>query len=354
MAKPRITYLLGAGASYNALPIIDELGKGFKILAEMCQKIDNNGKSHHSSSADFSSSKDTFIAWMNKYSEDAIAFNTIDTYAKKLSLNNQDSELDTLKIALGLFFVIWQEIGNRGELTKGIGRKIEEEVKVLDTRYVSLLSNFLLNKDKIELPANVNFITWNYDIQLERGLKAFVEKPIQEVFEDFRVFPWKENFDKSFPKIVHLNGIAGIYNTTDKKNHLFERGKVPRDTIQTFNDLLFHIDSYKKQSVSNKKQFSYAWEDDEVSQKALEYAEQIMSDTDILVIIGYSFPSFNQEIDKRLFAKFSRGRDSYKIYYQDPNANAISLANKMDLRKDMIVEEKNDMRQFIIPYEYFN
>ena len=77
--------------------------------------------------------------------------------------------------------------------------------------------------------------------------------------------------------------------------------------------------------IGGSKLLSFAWEkqnedgsiaDNAILNKAIEVASQ----TQILVVIGYSFPIFNNLIDKKLFEKMSLLR---KIYIQSPNANEI-------------------------------
>jgi hypothetical protein len=72
---------------------------------------------------------------------------------------------------------------------------------------------------------------------------------------------------------------------------------------------------------------NFAWENDNNyidkyrgHSKNLEEAEHIASETEILVVIGYSFPIFNREIDNILFKKMQKLK---KVYIQDREPEKI-------------------------------
>jgi len=100
-----ITYLLGAGASFNSCPILKELGEKMVLMARNYlgdSAIDFPNRS-------ISQEDDENLIWnIGYFGMKAIKYGTIDTYAKKLQLNNSRNELNELKLAVSVFFTIWQ------------------------------------------------------------------------------------------------------------------------------------------------------------------------------------------------------------------------------------------------------
>lgn len=62
-----------------------------------------------------------------------------------------------------------------------------------------------------------------------------------------------------------------------------------------------------------KPKMYFSWENKERFEEVMTYSEDIISKTDILIIIGYSFPSLNRNTDKRLLELLS---SDAKIYIQ--------------------------------------
>lgn len=336
----KITYLLGAGASYKAIPIIGELNDAFLEINSICQ----TNVSHYASS-DVIKGKALFDSHMKTSAKAANIYGTIDTYAKKLSFTNPD-DLKKVKSALALFFIFWQKI-NKDRLKKRIN-KSEDGVlfQDIDDRYFGLIANYLERKnEKIVLNDDINFITWNYDTQLERAISVFLDKNLENVLEEFAVFPWNI---KNTPKINHLNGIAGLFkkNTDAKIITLFGNSN-EKNIEKIFEELLPFMSDTEESKSENADYFSYAWEEDLISKMAVKRAIDTMKETEILVIIGYSFPTFNDSIDKVLFNELKKLKT---VYYQDPNASEELLISRfnIDSKKIKIIK---DTKQFILPLE---
>ncbi|GAL00988.1 hypothetical protein JCM19314_214 [Nonlabens ulvanivorans] len=149
----KITYLFGAGASYNAVPILNSLsdlmiksGSYLKISAPQIfghikNPIDRNGFNNFIK----------FAENLINLGENAREYGTLDTYAKKLHLNSEVEELKKLKFLVSIFFTIWQ-----GYLHTLFPLKEENEndqrvkFQKIDSRYKSLVSNFLLENDSLD------------------------------------------------------------------------------------------------------------------------------------------------------------------------------------------------------------
>jgi len=101
---------------------------------------------------------------------------------------------------------------------------------------------------------------------------------------------------------------------------------------------------------------NYAWDD---NSSKLKEAKRIFEATDILVIIGYSFPTFNRSVDSELLAGLKNNFD--KIVYQDPNASEELLelfhlkfknnSGNITTKSNFKILKETD--QFHIPPEYF-
>jgi hypothetical protein len=336
-----ITYYLGAGASFNALPIVGELEGAFAMIGERCNDYRFN--------EDKKEAQAKFVELMNEAYNETIIYGTIDTYAKKLSLA-EDSRLSKLKTALSLFFSVWQGIKNINDYLPedfNEGRYF----KRIDPRYFGLLSNYLENQQgTVKLPSNVKFISWNYDVQLEMAVKKITdEKRLSKVIDRFS-YP-KINSKSSEISIVHLNGIAGLYQTDDASTSmLHDRIDSIENLEDLFDELLFIMTS---KSAYHDNHLTYAWEEDPISKGAINHAENIMRNTDILVIIGYSFPTFNDKVDKKLLQIFKENGKMGKIYFQDPSAEKEILTKRFGMKEENI-QLRTKTSQFILPLEFMN
>ncbi len=351
----KITYLFGAGASWESIPVVGELERAFQIVKEWNEEIHKSipqKTSYSDGEKKTIRSCKTFDALLQTICFNTPIYKTIDTFAKKLTITDDIHDLHNVKAALSLFFTLWQESSIRDiefELLKKNGRKFKE----IDTRYFGLLTNYLQRDNgKIILDPNVNFISWNYDTQLERSLAFILDKSVNDIPNLFNIHPFNQ---QETPQIIHLNGVAGYYKTESNNANLF-REKNPlgnRPPKEVLKDLVDFIGSVEKMSINVDEYFTFAWESDKIN-RAVTEAEKILSETDTLVIIGYSFPNFNNEIDKKLLAIFleqSNRKNNLKVYYQDPRANKTLLSKRFGIDESIIEIDSTNMDQFILPLE---
>lgn len=343
-----ITYYLGAGASFNAVPIVGQLENVLELIQQMAGEIQ---KDLLREDPTLNNQFETFKNFMATGSKESKRFGTIDTYAKHLWLTNNKSKLRELKESLSLFFCIWQEL-DKEHFNQYLKEKMQK-FENIDHRYLGLTANYLERKNEgVGFSDNIKFITWNYDSQLEQALSIFTgTNDIEQTLEKFVVYPFiYEDFPKK-PSIIHLNGIAGLYGSSNSKSTktLFDRTST-KDIQNVLKETLFSVNS---NTTTNDKYFSFAWEDDNISTKAIELAENVLRETDILVIIGYSFPTFNDKVDKRLMHTLSQNKRLSRIYFQDPNADKELLTNRFDIKQENITVLKSTL-QFALPLEFMN
>jgi len=347
-----ITYLLGAGASYNALPIQQELGEKMIELADIMKSLNLKDNSIN-----------TIIKNLKEFGKKALEFGTIDTYARKLSFHKEDVlQLEKLKKTVSLFFTIWQFVDDDTTDLKIFKNKEEDnsiirKAKTIDSRYISLMATILEKvKENIKIKDNINFVTWNYDLQLELAAKQFCngnDGKGKIKWKDFeKVIRFNSAIeDGSNLKICHLNGFCGYYDIAfmnEKKENLNVLDTIKSKDIQGILNDIFNDNTGLNYKSDFNKYINYAWEEENnLTKKAIKQAEQIFEKTDILVVIGYSFPTFNKDIDKLLFDKL---KSNVEIYYQD--LNSIERISHLVKNKNIEVQAKKDLLQFFLPYDF--
>lgn len=95
---------------------------------------------------------------------------------------------------------------------------------------------------------------------------------------------------------------------------------------------------------------SYAWETSDRQKLLFDMLQKVTSDTTTIVVIGYSFPYFNRQIDRKIFAAMPYLKT---VYIQDPNPEAIEPSLRAVLQNESatkIVYQK-DCTQFYLPRE---
>jgi hypothetical protein len=175
----KVTYYVGAGASFNSIPIQNELCKKMKAIGlDLIGNTNINYKTKESAiEKQFPDSTWKSIGHDLIYFADrGIEFGTIDTYARKLSLLKKEHSLNRLKSAINTFFCIWQSLNDYMRNAYNHSKSPNEyTLSNIDNRYHSLFSNILEWDDinGIKIQDDVNFISWNYDLQLELAFSAF-------------------------------------------------------------------------------------------------------------------------------------------------------------------------------------
>jgi hypothetical protein len=365
-----ITYLLGAGASANCLPVINELperidtfikflnhGKGFVLNQLVTVKAfdEENIKA--------------LIADLEWLKIEIRSHQTVDTLAKKFYLiKEKDDDLVKLKKLLIVYFLFEQTLNTafiRGNQPK----------ELPDKRYDSLIATLINNKrGDLTLSPNFKVITWNYDIQFELAYREYQSKYGADGLQKaLQIIPTKSYIhsdsilDFSKFSIVRLNGVAGLtsFEPFEDYNANLPANKAVRNEAKTATIITMLANKYASSLSEDVEAFNYAWESGEDYDKLhrrkktlVDEAYKIMRQTDVLVIIGYSFPSFNRSIDKNLINSLNKDFDM--IYIQDTPDRVF------ELRKNFIdsftgltnytasgfeqkVKEVTSINQFFVP-----
>jgi hypothetical protein len=345
MKTKNITYLLGAGASYNSCPVWKEQGEKMIELSRKFLNIPN--LTFENPKPDTLNEKQNILWDIGYFGNKALEYGTVDTYAKKLLINKASNELQRLKLAVSIFFTLWESS------IDGIKNRNGELYKNIDSRYISLLASIIESNNKDpKLKENVRFVTWNYDLQLERAFKAFCLDHLDWNYVSSNLSFRVNERNKNELEVCHLNGYNGFYFLPKKTNEEIEflERSSSNDIEEILNEISFTATSLRRDQIVINNHINYAWEKNDFSNHTRKQAISLFGKTDILVIIGYSFPPFNKEIDKLLFEQLKERRT--KIYYQDPNASEDLLkiyTEGLDTEIHCIRDKKE---HFFLPPEF--
>lgn len=218
--NPNVTYFLGAGASYNSVPIWKEQGRSMKVMAaEILDKFETIYPAEPEKQLKVKSSGrlKEFFETMQDIGEKALEFGSIDIYAKRLYLLGHTEELNYLKFCLSTYLDLWENYYHKiyNDPNKKLG------YSKIDKRYYSLFSVILeKGASSPKLNSNVKFITWNYDLQLESSYESFLHEGIHRLVDlnqKLRFSPFLNDLKTSDIEldIYHLNGHRGIFHFED-------------------------------------------------------------------------------------------------------------------------------------------
>jgi len=193
----KITYLFGAGASCQALPMVKQIPARFQATIDLFSNKDYEledilfaelSEENRKTKLNYQKELIEGFIWLKYKCENHAS---IDTFAKKLFLNNtseDNRDLQKLKIILSIFF-IWEQY-----LTKPDMR--------YDAFYASLLNS------RHYFPPNIQILSWNYDYQFELAYAEYsgdqrisANQSHLRVLQKFRRKYSPENFC-----IIKLNG----------------------------------------------------------------------------------------------------------------------------------------------------
>lgn len=323
----KVTYLWGAGASFGeriegriirGIPIISEF---LNATSSLINILGGNNRGDHNSN------KHKLYDELEWFRKNCYSYPTIDTYAKMLFVTKRSEEYERIKRVLTLFFLLHQKKTPR------------------DLRYDGFIASLLDQKG--DFP-NIDILTWNYDAQFEIAYADYSKKGkyISDLWDELNVINKTVETGKAYEtgfSITKLNGTALFVDKDGNKIiDLFNGGYKNEQELWT------EIDKILNYSTLYQNTLSYAWERN--NSFVNQVAERV-KDTTSLVVIGYSFPYVNREIDRTIIQNMEHLE---RVYIQDPFANEIKesveavLSDKMS-QVDIIT--KTNTKQFFIPNE---
>lgn len=320
----KIVYLLGAGASrgkrtWDNKPLgweeidledTNDIIEGLPLVSEIparldyiIKKIDNIPDTAKTSSicfpigsnmgTSYEEAKRIIISDLTWLKNESEKHATIDTFAKKLYLKGLKQEFYKVETLLSVFFIIEQIINKK------------------DGRYDTFLASVLnanLNIDK-----RITILTWNYDSQFELAYKEYGElKDAENIRKKLGIVDLKDQSLVSNPQIFKINGTANFMQQLDLSKYIDLNENLLIDLLDMY------IMKLNEQETNSR--ISFAWDNKKYTTDFFTALTNSIQDAEILIVIGYTFPFFNREIDKGIFALMPNLK---KVYIQDPNAKQI-------------------------------
>lgn len=336
-----ITYLLGAGASANCLPVVEKIPDGLKkviiYLKDSRFQLSGYFNGINISQEDLRLNMIADLEWIHA---ECSRHSSIDTLAKKFYLTKRIFDLYKLKFGLCVYLAI------------------EQIINPLDKRYDSFFAS-ILNDNSYNFPPNINILTWNYDNHFELSFSEYAEQKESDYLQATlgSISKYDETrYKKGLFEIFRLNGSIGYYVDGERFYRPFIDFRVKHITASVIENLVYlYSIGLNSNWVANKIKpgISFAWEDENSINRLYSKISQAVAETDILIIIGYSFPFFNRSIDKQILDSIKKG--GLKVYFQglEPEDVLFSRFKNATSRifPDSDMVKIQDLKQFYLPPE---
>lgn len=337
-----VTYLFGAGASCEALPMVRDMKERIeKFLVEFSKEeyklsIYESFDTKKSISAK-SGVQEKFIENLILLKNECERHTSIDTYAKKLAIRNDKASLNNLKATLSLYLMFEQCINGYD--------------KRYDTFYASVL-----NPGSFAFPPNIKIISWNYDYQFEKSFSeyfmSFRHDAIISQLNVISKFSRNNRTETNKFCICKLNGTANIIeDQSNFRQYEYTPSLKTEFNINIIEHALMNYEVALREGTDYRPGLSFAWEDDNSdNDNIISKTKAATYESVVLVVIGYSFPYFNRTIDRQIIKNMVKLN---KVYFQSPQAN--SLIERFGSIMENFPKEKlipiADTEQFYFPDE---
>lgn len=356
MAK--ITYLLGAGASAKAMPVVSEIPIATSIVRDFFKEILLNIQSGNPypefiECMEHEDKIERIVETLSIFHIILLNHSSVDTFFKKIHLTKQteiefDDNGNKVKVKadelLGLYnlillfidFETYKYVFNELNNLKNIklvpainSNNLTEEEKEkisfrnskasLDLRYDTFLATVLKEIDgNIQLDDDITIVSWNYDTQLERAITNYLVNDSKQNVN---------NILKPEVKFFKLNGTSWPHIDGGKNETSFDKLGFQNFKNKSSFDLPDYIIEFLKSTDYNhpfnqykfNKNLYFQW--NSILDLDRGKAFEAVKETDVLVVIGYTFPTFNREVDRRLYRSMEKLK---KIYIVDINEKRIN------------------------------
>lgn len=279
----RTIYLLGAGASANALPVLNnfevKINDSLKDLRSRYQNDETvlgRRGGYVYRARDFCENVSTIYGLLRKEVEKSKVFESIDQLAKSYLDSENYTGFQLIKHLLQVFFLTEEYVLNR-----------------IENRYNGLFVKLYL---KGEIKSQIDFVTWNYDNQLMKVFHKYTQSNARaHIINTPDWYAKPLGFKESRPFVYPLNGRSYDHELaevtiSDVPGYCSDLSKVANRIADI------------SQGLNRKSEIRYAFEGSHASvQLMLEHLTPRAMDAETLVIIGYTFPNFNRDIDEQFF-----------------------------------------------------
>lgn len=324
----RITYLLGAGASAQAMPVVSELPLAIKFVKiyikylsiihqiDLSKTIENVYHLEHLTKTTLSI--DTLFRRLflirdnNHYYSFKINENEITTTQNQLLwiynvvlLILEYKEVLNIRKSIeqnyNLFLQIVSDEKIDLETVLGI---LNNKNNDIDVRYENFISTVFDKKTK-KLDDRISILTWNYDLQFERVYKLYREL---------------DNYNELINELKNNKVFYKLNGTSFNDSLLYSLDDISETEL---------LDILKTQNRYRSNIF-FNWSEN----KAIEREDYFKSlaDTEILIVIGYSFPNFNRDTDTKFLQTLMSLRKVYIIDIENKINDTNIAFNSLLLR----------------------
>ena len=303
-----ITYLLGAGASSDTLPLAADFARELDATADQIQEIEETIANNSSEIKGYKAKRTNTAAliealhWLAKETADT----TVDNFARILFMRqvNGDvvalSSLRKLKAVLTCYFLFKQSI------------------ITTDKRYDEFFGKILNPFGGIKMPNNLRILTWNYDYLAEKSYFRYVgdSDRVQKEITISRDFIrlnglagtvlWRYTRDDDYHESILVDSVLHFPMNTHRMAlyyDLMANQQFDDIDLNTSAERMPSMSAFRIKQIFNKDfgasmfpLLKFAWEKEIVEDSI---RDRILG-TETLVIIGYSFPDFNTIIDTQL------------------------------------------------------
>lgn len=329
----KITYLFGAGASRGCLPTVVEFPDRLHQQSEFLKKdIYTLDESYFKDITQITKAqaKEQLLIDMDWLYSECLKHASVDTLAKKLWLKRDWSNLERLKYALTAFLII------------------EQLRHPPDKRYDTFFAS-ILRKDISSFPPKVNVVTWNYDFQFEISFDEYSGN--DNIYNTY--FPIVSKHTKKNAKpdefaLYKLNGTTEFDHLHRQYTFVnsFRKGPEPSSIEEVIRSYAMGRFAYRHLHLC----LSFAWEEESPDDSIVSKTIEAVRESNVLVVIGYSFPLFNRDIDRKIIDAMT---SLEKIYIQAPDADAMAerfeAVRKAGKKVEIVL--KRDTGQFVFPNE---
>lgn len=318
-----VLYVLGAGASCEAVPLVKDFPKRLADFAKelsICGSLFEQDKPEVLANALYDWQQ-IFIKALDWLAKEASQNGSVDTLAKKFFLKDDLQNLKKLKAVLSSFLIV------------------EQARRPVDRRYVSFLAS-MLHRDgrrEFQMPSNLQILTWNYDTQFEKAFHGFAE-----------------NNGVIYQKISHndrIHRINGCCGKTPEGHWGKEFSSVweSPDYLTAMRHGVVLFRSYFEWHNTSEADIRFAWE--YLTEHPLPSILPNLKETNVAVVIGYSFPFFNREVDKKIFAALPNLK---RVYLQYPKGVHDTIKGSVQtMRPDLgDIQYVSSDNPFHIPDEF--
>ncbi|PJD98838.1 MAG: hypothetical protein CK427_16725 [Leptospira sp.] len=267
---------------------------------------------------------------------------TPDIFAKSLYLQGNKKDYTSVKRALS-FYLTYLQLK-------------ENLLETIDPRYIGFFSATIEKKTHkpVQLHPDIKIATWNYDLQIPLSLSVLLNMDLPRVHDYISdMYHLKLSQSENPGKIFRLNGYAGSYLFGNQINgcyleDIFDQNKNLNDKIAKL------IEIFDELRAKGDPFLNFAWDTDPIIIQERNKFFESLQNVKVIVVIGYSFPTFNRFIDRELFQSC---KSLEKVYVLDTNPDIVKRVRGIYGNSKIInqfipeIQHVSDIGQFFIPPE---